>query len=170
MKRIVFSILSVIALLSLITGSAQAERLNAKLPKIPNVTLPPGYFLAPLAMGLDFPTALASSGDMVWVSEAGAFPGFVPKVKQIDLKGNVTTILSADQLPSGTFEGPLTDVTFHDGWLWVTHRQMGVNGWLVGAISKFDPSAPVGTFTTVITNLPSAGDHYTEEIVFDKSG
>src|ERR1043165_9210235 len=128
MKRIVFSIMSIITVLSLSTGSAQAQAVNPKAAKGSNVTLPPGYFLAPLAMGLDFPTALASSSDMVWVSEAGAFPGFVPKVKQIDLKGNVTTILSADQLPSGTFEGPLTDVTFHDGWLWVTHRQMGVNG------------------------------------------
>src|SRR5215208_6497537 len=150
MKRIVFSILSVIALLSFFTGSAQAQPLSDKLPKVPNVKLPSGYFLRALATGLDFPTALASSEDMMWVSEAGAFPGFLPKVKQIDLEGNVTTILSADQLPTGTFEGPLTDVTFHDGWLWVAHRQVGVNGWLVGAISKFDPSDPMGTFTTVI--------------------
>ena len=170
MKRIVFSIMSVIALLSLFTGSAQAQPSDKKIPKVPNVTLPAGYFMRSLATGLDFPTALASSEDLIWVSEAGAFPGFLPKVKQIDLKGNITTLLSADQLPTGSFEGPLTDVTFNNGWLWVTHRQVGANDWLVGAISKFDPSDPVGTFTTVITNLPSAGDHSTEEIIFDADG
>jgi hypothetical protein len=47
---------------------------------------------------------------------------------------------------------------------------VGVNGWFVGAISSFKPETPVKTFTTVITNLPSAGDHYAEEIVFDSSG
>lgn len=106
----------------------------------------------------------------MWVSEAGFFPGFPPKVKQIDANGNVTTILSAGQLPSGQFEGPLTDVTYHNGWFWVVHLQVGVNGWLVGAISKFDPADPVDTFTTVLTNLPSPGDHFTNEIVFDRSG
>jgi len=170
MKRIVFSIFIIVTLLGLSTGSAQAQPVNPKALQVSNVTLPPGYFIAPLAMGLDFPTALATSRDMVWVSEAGAFPGFLPKVKQIDLNGNVTTILSADQLPSGMLEGPLTDVTFHEGWLWLTHRQLGVNGWFVGAISKFDLADPVGTFTTVITNLPSAGDHSTEEIIFDANG
>src|SRR5215216_5781006 len=116
MKRIVFSIVSVIVLLSLFAGSVQAQQVNPEEFEVKNVTLPSGYFLVPLAMDLDFPTALATSDDMVWVSEAGAFPGFLPTVKQIDLDGNVTTILSADQLPAGTFEGPLTDVTYHNGW------------------------------------------------------
>jgi hypothetical protein len=133
-----------------------------------NVRVQGGYSLQALARGLDFPTAVAFSNTStggVWVAEGGFLPGFAPKVKQIGPNGTVTTILSGTQLP-GRFEGPLTDVTFHDGWLWVTHRQLGVNGWLVGAISRFQPANPVGTFQTVITNLPSAGDHYTEEIIF----
>jgi glucose/arabinose dehydrogenase len=47
---------------------------------------------------------------------------------------------------------------------------MGVNRWAVGAISSFDPKNPVRTFKTAITNLPSAGDHFTEELVFDREG
>lgn len=123
-----------------------------------------------LATGFDFPTSVTFSSGRIWISEAGAFPGFIPKIKEISATGAVTTTLSATQLGTGQLLGPLTDVTYHDGSLWITHRQTGVNGWAVGAISKFDPDNPVGTFTTVITNLPSAGDHYTEQILFDSSG
>jgi hypothetical protein len=122
--------------------------------------------------GFDFPTAVAAAPGKVWVAEAGFLPGMPPKVKQINLlaQGQVTTLLSATSLPSGDLEGPLTDVTFHDDWLWIAHRQTGANGWLVGAISRFRPNDPVGTFTTLITNLPAAGDHSVDEIVFDPSG
>lgn len=79
-------------------------------------------------------------------------------------------LLASGDLPEGQLLAPLTDITFHDGWLWITHRQTGAHGWAVGAISRFQPDDPVGTFTTVITNLPSAGDHYTEELVFGPDG
>ncbi len=136
---------------------------------VTNAQVPPGYFLAPIARGLDFPTAVAMSDDQIWVAEAGILPGMPPKVKEIDASGQTTTILDGSQMGSRLL-GPLTDVTYHDGWLWITHRQTGVNGWAVGAISKFQPDDPMGTFTTVLTNLPSAGDHYTEEVVFDDAG
>jgi glucose/arabinose dehydrogenase len=140
-------------------------------PRPDNVKIHGGYSMEALARSLDYPTAIAFCSDKIWVCEAGVIdPSLPPKIKQIDSAGNVTTILSADMLPAGTFLGPLTDVTFHDGLLWVAHRQTGVNGWAVGAISKFNPANPVATFTTVIRNLPSSGDHYTEEIVFDSSG
>jgi glucose/arabinose dehydrogenase len=140
-------------------------------PNIPsNVKLPAGYKLTALATGFDFPTAIGLTTDTIWVTEGGFAPGFAPKVKQIDSEGSVTTVLSGDMLPVGKLIGPLTDVTFHNGWLWITHRQTGIHGWAVGAISKFQPSDPVNTFVTVITNLPSSGDHYTEQIVFDANG
>jgi len=136
---------------------------------VSNATVPPGYFLVPLATQLDFPTAVAASDDEIWVSEAGVVPGTTPKVKRVDAGGDAVTILDGAQLGSRLL-APLTDVTFHDGWLWITHRQTGVHGWPVGAISRFRPDDPVSTFTTVLTNLPSAGDHYTEEIVFGRDG
>jgi glucose/arabinose dehydrogenase len=136
---------------------------------VSNVTLPPGYFLVPVAKGLDFPTAVASSASDIWVAEAGATPGATPKIKHVEPDGQATTILDGAAMGSRLL-GPLTDVTFHDGWLWIAHRQTGVNGWAVGAISKFRPEDPMGTFTTVLTGLPSAGDHYTEEVVFGSDG
>jgi hypothetical protein len=135
-----------------------------------SVLVPDGFSLRPLATGLNFPTAIAFSEDHIWVSESGAVPGSLPRVVTIGPDGDVTNVLSGDQLPDGVLAGPVTDITFHNGELWLTHRQVGVNDWLVGAISKFDPANPVETFTTVLTNLPSAGDHYAEEILFDASG
>lgn len=132
---------------------------------VANAAVPSGYFLVPVTTGLDFPTAVASSGDRLWVAEAGSIPGTTPKVKRIDPDGQATTILAGAAMGS-LLLAPLTDVTYHDGWLWITHRQTGANGWAVGAISRFDPDDPAGTFTTVLTDLPSAGDHFTEEIVF----
>jgi glucose/arabinose dehydrogenase len=141
----------------------------AQTRRVPsNVQIHGGYSMEALATGLSFPTAVAVSGTRVWVAEAGFLPSTVPVIKQIDQNGTATPILSGTDVPG--LLGPLTDVTFFNGWLWITHRQIGANGWLVGAISKFQPDNPKGTFATVITNLPAAGDHYAEEIVFDTSG
>jgi glucose/arabinose dehydrogenase len=136
-----------------------------------NVVIRDGYRLVPVATGLDFPTAVAT-GPMgrVWVAESGFMPPLVPRVLQINRDGSAVPVLSGDQLPAGVLEGPLTDVTYFRGWLWITHRQKGANGWDVGAISRFRPRDPVGTFQTVLTDLPSTGDHYTEQIVFDRRG
>ncbi|HET8632983.1 MAG TPA: hypothetical protein VFL88_02480 [Gemmatimonadales bacterium] len=149
-------------------GDMAADQANAA-NAVPNVSVPPGYFLEPVSTGFDFPTAVATSDHGIWVAEAGILPGFPPKVKRVNGDGSSTTILSGDEL-GGRLMGPLTDVTFHDGWLWITHRQVGSNGWAVGAISKFQPDNPAGTFTTVLTDLPSAGDHYSEELVFGPDG
>lgn len=139
-------------------------------PKLENVSVPPGYFLHPFVTGLDFPTAVTFSPDAVYVAESGAFPGFTPKVKRITADAQVSIVLSAAQLAAGQVTGPLTDVTYHAGWLYITHRQIGANGWLVGAVSRFRAANPVATFQTLVSNLPSAGDHHTDEIVLDATG
>lgn len=143
----------------------------AQAPPVPNVTRnvtinAPGYVLEPLVVGLNFPTAIAFSGSRTWVAESGILPASPPQVREIHRNGAVTNVLSAGQLSPGSIVFPLTDITFQDGFLWIAHRQIGVNGWDVGAISRFDPDDPVGTFRTVLTNLPATGDHYAEEIVF----
>jgi glucose/arabinose dehydrogenase len=133
-----------------------------------NVRIHGGYSMQALVTGLNFPTAVAVSGNRIWVAEAGFLPSTVPVIKEVDQNGTATPILSGSDVPG--LLGPLTDVTFFNGWLWITHRQLGANGWIVGAISKFQPDNPKATCTTVITNLPAAGDHYAEEIIFDASG
>jgi glucose/arabinose dehydrogenase len=159
---------SLIAYFRILVCSCCAASLIHAQPAIApsNVLLQAGYSISALATNLDFPTALTTSLDTIWVAEAGFLPGSVPKVKTISSSNVIATVLSGDMLPPGKFLGPLTDIVFHDGWLWIAHRQVGANGWTVGAISKFEPADATGTFTTVITNLPSAGDHYTEQIIF----
>ena len=61
----------------------------------------------------------------------------------------LSIVLSADQLGASQLLPPLTDITYHSGWLYITHRQVGANGWTVGAVSRFNPSDPVGTFQTL---------------------
>jgi len=147
-----------------------AEPAESNLGLNSHVEVAPGYFLHRMVTGLNFPTAIAFSVDKIWVSEAGHLPGIPLTVKEVDFDGSARVILSAEMLSAGRLLGPLTDVTYHKGWLWITHRQLGVNGWKVGAISKFKPENPAGTFATVISNLPSSGDHHSNEIIFDRSG
>ena len=129
-----------------------------------NVVIAPGYSMTAVATSLNFPTAMTLYGDTIWVTEAGI--AGLPTVKQIDTAGNVTTKLTAAMLPTGKLVAPQTGITFARGWFWLTHRQTNANGVNVGAISRFRPSDPVGTFETVLSGVPSFGDHPASQIVF----
>jgi len=133
-----------------------------------NVTVPPGYSMTAVATGLNFPTAMTFFGDTIWVTEAGI--AGLPTVKTIDHKGNVATILTSAMLPDGTLVSPLTGIKFARGWIWLVHRQMNTYGVPVGAISRFRPRNPVGTFQTVVSGIPSFGDHPNSQIVFGPEG
>lgn len=135
-----------------------------------NVLLPAGYFMETVKTGFDYPTGVAWNGERWWVAEAGHLPMLEPRVKTFTLDGDVEIILQASDFPSGELLGPLNDITFHDGWLYISHREVGVNGWFVGAISRFRPNDPIDTFETILTDLPSAGDHGTNEIIFSDNG
>lgn len=134
-----------------------------------NVTIPSGYTMTAVATGLNFPTAITFQGDSIWVTEAGIITS--PAVKVIDNKGKVTTALTSGMLPSGVLVAPVTGITFAEGWIWLVHRQTATSGGVpVGAISKFMPHDPVGTFQTVLSGLPYFGDHPGSSIVFGGDG
>lgn len=86
-----------------------------------NVVVPPGYAMTAVATELNFPTAITFHGDSSWVTEAGIITP--PAVKQIDNKGNITAVLTPGMLPAGVLVGPLTGITFAEGWIWLVHRQ-----------------------------------------------
>ncbi len=129
-----------------------------------NVVIEPGYSMTAVATGLNFPTAMTFYGDTIWVTEAGI--GGLPAVKQIDNKGDVTTMLTSAMLPSGKLVAPVTGILFARGWFWLVHRQVNSEGVPVGAISRFRADDPAGTFETVLSGLPSFGDHPASQIVF----
>jgi hypothetical protein len=163
--------------------SAQATCPPNPTPNPSNVVLPPGYSITAVASCLNFPTAMTFRNNTIWVTEEGTATS-PPAVKQIDNMGNVTTILTATMLPAGSLVSPLTGIVFRGsnplnpnprdpGWLWLVHRQTNSKnapGVPVGAISRFRPNDPVGTFQTLISGFPSFGDHPNSQIVFGADG
>lgn len=134
-----------------------------------NAVVPAGYTMTAAATGLNFPTAITFEGDSIWVTEAGIITP--PAVKKIDKSGNITTVLTPSMLPAGAFVSPVTGITFAEGWIWVVHRHKTASGSVpVGAISKFQPHDPVGTFQTVLSGLPFFGDHPGSSIAFGSDG
>jgi len=71
-----------------------------------NVAIQLGYSMTAVATGLNFPTAMTFFGDTIWVTEEGTASA-PSAVKPIDNKGNVTTQLTATQLPAGSLVSPL---------------------------------------------------------------
>ncbi|CAH1002105.1 hypothetical protein LEM8419_03022 [Neolewinella maritima] len=140
----------------------------------PGVLIPEGFDLKLAVSGLDYPSNIATGDGRYWISEAGIDPQIAPTVKEISLPasgpGVANVILTPALLPVGTLAPPFTDVSYHDGLLYLAHRQVGTNGELVGAYSRFAPDDPVNTFETVITNLPSTGDHSNNVLVFGADG
>ncbi len=145
---------------------------------VPGVLVQDGYDLRLGVGGLTFPSNITfgtgAAEGRAWVSESGFSPGSPPTVKEITLpetgEGTATVVLTPAMLPPGRLRPPFTDVTYRDGMLWLAHGQTGANGWKVGAMSRFSPDDPAGTFLTVVTNLPSTGDHQNNTIVFGADG
>jgi len=149
--------------------AAIAATISAPAATPTNAVIPPGYAMTAVANGLNFPTAITFHGGSIWVTEAGIITP--PAVKQIDNKGNVTTVLTSNMLPTGIMVGPLTGITFADGWIWLVHSQTASSGGVpVGVISKFMPHDPVGSFQTVLSGLPYFGDHPGSSIAFGSDG
>ena len=142
---------------------------------VPGMLIAEGYDLSLMVDGLNFPSNIALGPDgQIWVTEAGGFPDLPPALKQINIDANgqatATTVLAPNMMPPGMLAGPFTDVHFWNGMVWLSHRQTGANGWTVGALSRFNATDPVGTFETVLTNLPSTGDHSNNVVVFGADG
>ncbi|HWD97748.1 MAG TPA: hypothetical protein VG345_01865 [Bryobacteraceae bacterium] len=155
--------------LLLVLSAAAVLPTEAQAAAPSNVVVPPGYTMTAVATGLNFPTAITFQGDSIWVAEAGIITS--PAVKEIDNNGNVTTVLTAGMLPAGALVSPVTGITFAEGWIWLVHRQTATSGGVpVGAVSKFMPRDPAGTFQTVLTGLPFFGDHPGSSIAFGADG
>jgi glucose/arabinose dehydrogenase len=152
---------------SLLIVFATVLTIEAQTAVPSNVVVPSGYKMTAVATGLNFPTALTFQGDSIWVAEAGIITP--PAVKVVDRNGNITTALTPGMLPAGALVSPVTGITFAQGWIWLVHRQT-VDGLPVGAISKFMPRDPAGTFQTVLTGLPCFGDHPGSSIEFGADG
>ena len=77
----------------LLLFAATAIAISAQSAAPSNAIIPPGYTMTAVATGLNFPTAISFQGDSIWVTEAGIITPAA--VKQIDKKGNITTVLTS---------------------------------------------------------------------------
>ena len=171
-RQSIFNLSVAAVALGLLSTNVVAEKAGATPQAPSNVVIPQGYSMTAVATGLNFPTAMTFFGDTIWVTEEGTATS-PAAVKEIDSLGNITTMLTADQLPGGTLVSPLTGIVFARGWFWLVHRQTNSEkapGVPVGVISRFRPHDPVGTFATVIAGFPSFGDHPNSQIVFGEWG
>jgi glucose/arabinose dehydrogenase len=123
-----------------------------------NITVP-GYTIQPVLWNLTLPSAVTfdDTGRNMFLSEAGYAYGELhpqPRIIKVDTQnGNVSILV--DRL----LNGPVTDVVFHNGTLYVSHR---------GIISTVNPNT--GLIKNIITDLPSIGDHHNNQMAFGPDG
>ena len=121
--------------------------------RLKDANLPGGYKIVAFASGLNFPTGIAFGEDgEVYASEAGGIAGTEARIVRVGSDGSLEEV--ADD-----FNAPITDVTFHDGWLYVSH---------LGMITRVRPDG--SSREDLINDLPSMGDHSNTEIVFGADG
>lgn len=126
-------------------------------PNTDTFVLPNGYTIRPILWNLKNPASFAFDDKQnMYVGEVGfAYNGLylAPRILKIDHEtGNVSVFVDRG------LDRPLTDITFHDGKLYVS------NG---GRISTVDQN---GIVENIISSLPGIGDHYVTQIVFAPDG
>jgi glucose/arabinose dehydrogenase len=121
-------------------------------PPINHFNLPPGYRIEPVIWNLTLPSSVTfDDKDNMYVAEAGfAYGGLVPtpRILKVDNQSKSISVLVDRNL-----NGPITDIEFYDGKLYVSHR---------GIISTIESKS--GLVKDIILALPSIGDHHNNQI------
>jgi|SoiMethySBSTD1v2_1073268.scaffolds.fasta_scaffold09931_7 glucose/arabinose dehydrogenase len=116
-----------------------------------DVALPPGYAIELFASGLTFPTSIAfDDAGNIYVTEAGYSYGEVfttPRLLELRAGRAPRVVASGDN-------GPWTGVAFHGGAFYVAEGGTGRGGRIV-RIGRD------GSITSLVTGLPTLGDHHT---------
>ena len=134
--------------------------LPRELPKVPDADavaaqVPPGYKVEVFMKDLVWPTSVDfdESGN-VYVAEAGYAYGDPFAVAQIF---RITAAGQINRFADG-FNGPITDILWHNGRLYVSHK---------GKISAVGTD---GNVQDLITGLPSFGDHFNNQMTIGPDG
>ena len=132
-------------------GGGQIETIQPRTINQNDIGLQPGYKIEPVISGLTFPTAVAFDDEnKLYVIEAGySYDEIFGEPKLLRIDGDKTTLIA-----KGTNNGPWTGITWYDGAFYVAEGGE-MNGGKILKISKD------GTITTLISDLPSMGDHHT---------
>lgn len=162
-KRLIF--VSVLCLLTLVTGcyrmrsskgGGQITTVASREINVADILISPGYKIEPVARNLTFPSAITFDQDgKIYLVETGYSYGEVwtePRLIRIDENGEKHIVAK------GSKNGPWNGLAYHDGNFYVSEGG-ALEG---GKILRISPS---GEKTTLIENLPSVGDHHTNNLV-----
>ncbi|HEY9490131.1 MAG TPA: hypothetical protein VIQ51_17465, partial [Chryseosolibacter sp.] len=124
------------------------------MPKVPApdesaAWVPEGYKAEVFVKDLVWPSSIEFDEDgNIYVAEAGYVYGdpFAPaRIFRVTQEGDITRYAEG-------FNGPITDILWHEGLLYVSHR---------GKISTVSSN---GSVEDLVTELPSSGDHFNNEM------
>jgi len=142
-------------------ATPQVEMSSAPpLPAVPPPSaaaawVPEGYEVAIAVQDLVYPTSVTFGDDgAMYVAEAGysyGDPAAPPRVLRIAADGAVSVAASG-------LSGPINDVLWHEGRLYISHR---------GKISAMEPG---GAVRDLVTGLPSLGDHHNNQLAVGPDG
>jgi len=133
-------------------GGGQIKNVPARIMNASEIAVPAGYKIEPVASGLSFPTAAAfDEAGNLYVLEAGYSYGEVwgePKLLRVDAGGKTTVVAK------GPRNGPWSGIAWYNGAFYVAEGGE-MEGGRILKITKD------GTVTSLISELPSMGDHHT---------
>lgn len=142
-------------------GGGQTSFTPPRTVQPADIALPVGYRIAPVALGLTFPSGVAfDDAGRVYVIEAGYSYGevwTVPRLLRIEQNKAPTVIATGDK------NGPWTGVTFYKGDFYIAEGGE-LNG---GRILRIRTD---GSQSALVENLPSKGDHHTNGPVVGPDG
>ncbi|MFP4105818.1 MAG: PQQ-dependent sugar dehydrogenase [Phycisphaerae bacterium] len=134
-------------------------RLGPKVPP-PDASaakVPDGFLTQVVMSGLTYPTSVEFDGDgTMYIAEAGYSYGdsnVVPRILTVSSDGKVNVALRG-----GGLSGPVNDLLWHDGRMYISHR---------GKISVLEAD---GKLRDLITGLPSTGDHHNNQLTVGPEG
>ncbi|MBD0352550.1 MAG: PQQ-dependent sugar dehydrogenase, partial [Flavisolibacter sp.] len=154
------AIVSFAAGCTIIRPSVPQGILPKEMPKVPDpdataAQVPAGYRVEVFMKDLVWPTSVDfdESGNM-YVAEAGyayGDPFAVAQIFRITPAGQITRFADG-------FNGPITDILWHRGRLYVSHK------------GKISAVATDGAVQDLVTGLPSFGDHFNNQMTVGPDG
>jgi glucose/arabinose dehydrogenase len=137
-------------------GAATTQAMpQVPAPDASAAKVPDGFKVKVVMHGLTYPTSVEfDDAGNLYVAESGysyGDPSAKPRILRVNSSGQIET------LAQGELNGPINDLLWHDGKLYISHR---------GKISVMEN----GKLRDLVTGLPSHGDHHNNQLTAGPDG